>query len=166
MTHVAKFLTLLIFVAFAFANSILFAQDESSGGDALKNAVKKTVNAKTVQAKTVDVKTVDAAKSVVAGQPTPTAYATGSMASNGEVIYDESMMVNGYHGGVVQGMTYQAAPHVTYGAGLGTPAFGQIESGVWYNGPTWGLFPKHHRANAPHKTKARKFRFLPASWRR
>jgi len=91
---------------------------------------------------------------------------TDIIASNNEVIYNESMVTHGYQGGVVQGMTYQAAPHVTYGAGLGTPAFGQIENGPWYNGQTWGLFPKYHRANAPHKNKARKFRFLPASWRR
>ena len=145
MTRFAKLLTLGIFVfAFASAN-VLLAQDAKTEVETVAKMVAKVGMIKT---------------------STPMATADVVNVPHGEVIYDESMIGHGYHGGVVQGKTYQAAPHVTYGAGLGTPSFGQVEHGVWYNGPTWGLFPKAHRANAPHKNRSWKSRFLPASWRR
>ena len=95
----------------------------------------------------------------------------------GEIVYADQMhgeMVYGVpvHGEFVQGPTYQSAPHVAYGAALGSPAYRQIPNGPLYNGPTWGLFPKYHRLNKPrpirdyHQQALRPNRFFPTGWRR
>ena len=59
---------------------------------------------------------------------------------------------------------YYVAPHVEYGSGLGYPDMSFRSNGAWYSGTTWGLFPKHHRANrprffgGPHGGKSKVFR--------
>lgn len=47
------------------------------------------------------------------------------------------------------GPAYQAAPPVMYGANRGTPNFGVITNGPWYNGSTFGLFHSHVQSFQP-----------------
>lgn len=172
-----RFVLSLVLLLFVFATNVP-AQEEASIkiANALNDVANKLSNAshaaKSVVGRMTSPRTPVAAGENAFGFPGDEVYqgdvfngdALGGQVIQGEGYYDHSPMVVGH--GVVEGMTYDAAPHVTYGAGLGTPSFGQIENGPWYNGGTWGLFPKYHRANAPHKTKVRKLRLWPTAWRR
>ena len=161
MTRFVKPILLLIFM-FALNANINAQETSSKLGTALQDAALKLSNASSAAKSVVDNMTPRNVDNVA---PTGDAFGfpTGEVFEEG-VFVGQSPMIHGH--GVVEGMTYDAAPHVAYGAALGTPSFGQIENGPWYNGPTWGAFPKYHRANAPHKAKVRKLRFWPAKWRR
>ena len=173
MIRIVVFCLLVLFTAVLNAQDPTALKSATGGADKAKSALKDVVS-NIVKDETGVRDEVGLNEGPVTTLDYPQEYL-------GEVVYGDAgygEMLHGStpYGEIVNGPIYQSAPHVAYGAALGTPAYRQIPNGPLYNGPTWGLFPKYHRQNKPRHTSEFKNRmsyqwtnrprFLPSGWRR